>query len=293
MRTVICTMLISLLVAASASAHRLWVNVFESHTHTPPHAMVSLGWGHSLPLDDIMTSVNSRIRIEHFSMLSPSMEKTDFTLPPFALSKPLTATPDIEVFDVDLASRKIALKETAQEGLYQFSAVSKPSFFSTYIDKKGRQRVTHKSLDDIDDIKKVLSAFKYQAFAKSYLAVGPWKQPEPLGHGLEIIPRTDLSNLRRGDLVEVEILFYGKPLNATAKSMDYIAAYSPGFGQTDHFFIGAYVIDGRAGFRVQNTGQWLIGLFHKEDVTPDGPLKDLHGKVSQVYHSASLTFDVK
>lgn len=45
--------------------------------------------------------------------------------------------------------------------------------------------------------------------------------------------------------------------------------------------------------RVQSWGQWMIGVNHKDDVTADGPLKDLYGKAEQVYHSAGLTFTVK
>jgi hypothetical protein len=44
---------------------------------------------------------------------------------------------------------------------------------------------------------------KYQAFAKSYVTVCKWTNPRPLGHGLEIIPLTDLSNLHVSDLVKM------------------------------------------------------------------------------------------
>jgi uncharacterized GH25 family protein len=98
-------------------------------------------------------------------------------------------------------------------------------------------------------------AVKYQAFAKSYLTVGKWTNPKPLGHGLEIIPRTDLSNLHVGDLVEVDVLFYGKPLNATAKSVEYITAHSSSFGQSDGFRLMSFIINGKAKFRVQSAGQ--------------------------------------
>jgi len=76
---------------------------------------------------------------------------------------------------------------------------------------------------------------KYQTFAKSYLTVGKWTNPKPLGHGLEIILCTDLSNLHVGNLVEMDVLFYGKPLDATAKSIEYITAHNSSFDQSDGF----------------------------------------------------------
>jgi uncharacterized GH25 family protein len=214
-----------LLIAFSSSvqAHSVWINSFESFAHTPPHTMVSLGWGHALPMDD-------------FELIDPDLKKTDLIKPEFKLSKPDLSTDNFDLFAADLAAQKVALKKDSARGVYQFSAVSKPT------------------------IKKVLMAVKYQAFAKSYLTVGKWTNPKPLGHGLEIIPRTDLSNLHVGDIVEVDVLFYGNPLDANPKSVECITAHSSSFGQSDGF---------------------------------DGPLKDLYGKTEQVYHGASLTFNVK
>jgi len=276
-----------------AQAHSVWINSFESHAHKPPHTMVSLGWGHALPMDDILNSPNGRIAIERFELLDPDLKKTDLLKPEFKLSKPDLSTDNFDLFTADLATQKVALKKDSAKGVYQFSAVSKPTFYTQYIDKKGKTRLKLKPKNEAKDIKKVLMAVKYQAFAKSYLTVGKWTNPKALGHGLEIIPRTDLSNLHVGDLVEVDVFFYDKPLSATAKSMEYITAQSSSFGQSDGFSLFSYIMKGKAQFRVQSSGQWMITVNHKEDVTEDGNLKDLYGKTDQVYHGASLTFTVK
>jgi uncharacterized GH25 family protein len=280
-------------VVSFAHAHSIWINAFESHAHRPPHTMVSLGWGHALPMDDILTSPNGSIAIEQFELLDPALKKTDLLKPEFKISKPELETDNFDLFAADLAVQKIAMKEATAEGVYQLSAVSRPSFFTQYIDKSGKTRMQLKPKDEVDDIEKVLMSVKYQAFAKSYVTVGKWTNPKPLGHGLEIIPRTDLSNLHTGDLVEVDVLFNGKPLTATAKSIEYITAHSSSFGQSDRFSLMSYIMEGKAQFRVQSRGQWMIGVSHKDDVTADGPLKDLYGKAEQVYHGASLTFTVK
>jgi len=276
-----------------AQAHSVWINSFESHAHQPPHTMVSLGWGHALPMDDILTSPNGRVAIERFELLDPDLKKTDLLKPEFKLSKPDLSTNNFDLFAADLAVQKVALKKDSAKGVYQFSAVSKPTFYTQYIDKKGKTRLKLKPKNEVKDIKKVLMAVKYQAFAKSYLTVGKWTNPKALGHGLEIIPRTDLSNLHVGDLVEVNVFFYDKPLSATAKSMEYITAQSSSFGQSDGFSLFSYIMKGKAQFRVQSSGQWMITVNHKEDVTEDGNLKDLYGKTDHVYHGASLTFNVK
>jgi len=277
----------------SVHAHSVWINVFESRAHQSHHAMVSLGWGHALPMDDILTSPNGRIAIERFELLDPALKKTDLIKPEFKLGTPQVETPNFDLFAADLGAQKIALKKESAAGVYQLSAVSTPSFFTQYIDKSGKTRMQLKPKDELDDIQKVLMCVKYQAFAKSCVTVGQWTNPKPLGHGLEIIPRSDLSDLRVGDLVAVDVRFNGEPLTATAKSIEYITAHSGGFGQSDGFCLMSYIMDGKAQFRVQSSGQWMIAVSHKDDVTADGPLKDLFGKAEQVYHGASLTFTVK
>jgi uncharacterized GH25 family protein len=284
-----------LLIAFSSSvqAHSVWINSFESFAHTPPHTMVSLGWGHALPMDDILTSPNGRIAIERFELFDPALKKTDLEKPEFKISEPEISTADFDLFSADLATQKVALKKNSARGVYQFSAVSKPAFYTQYIDKKGKTRLQLKPKNEVKGIKKILMCVKYQAFAKSYLTVGAWSNPKPLGHGLEIIPRTDLSNLHVGDLVEVDVLFYGQPLSASSQSIEYITAHSSSFGQSDGFKLFSYIVEGKAQFRIQSAGQWMIGIYHKEDVTKDGKLKDLYGKAEQVYHGATLTFNVK
>ena len=294
MKKISLIIFLSLVFAASAAhGHSVWINSFESQAHQAPHAIVSLGWGHALPMDDILNSPNGRIEIERFELLSPDLTSTPLLKRELQEGKPDLVAKNFELFHADLAAQKVALKKDSAPGVYQFSAVSKPGFFTQYVDGAGRTRLQMKPLDEVPDVSRVLMSVKYQAFAKAYLTVGQWADPKPLGHGLEIVPRTDLSDLRPGDLVEVEVLFSGQPLNSTAKSMEYITAQSSGFGQSDGFALISYIIDGRARFRVQSAGQWIIMVNHKDDVTADGPLKELSGKAEQAYHAASLTFQVK
>ena len=293
MKKILLALCFTALLATSAQAHSIWVNVFESHAHGAHHAMVSLGWGHALPMDDILSSKDGHIALESFDLIDPAMGKTALRMPEAKPAETVHSTNSFDVTAADMALQKIALKKEAVQGVYQVSAVSTPSFFTQYIDKNGKERLQMKPRDAIKDIDKVLMSVKYQAFAKSYLTVGAWTNPTPLGHGLEIIPRTDLSNLHVGDLVEVDVLFYGQPLTVSAKSMEFVTAHSQSFGQSDGFTLFSYLMNGKAQFRVQSSGQWMINVNHKDDVTADGPMKDLAGKADQVYHGASLTFTVK
>lgn len=286
------TVLLLVFTLATAHAHSVWINSFESHAHQPHHTMVSVGWGHAMPLGDILTSPNGRVAIDSFALIAPDMKKTPLHTPAFKLSEPFFSDSNADLYDADLAVQKVGFKKESLEGVYQLSLASKPNFYTKYIDKKGKQRLKLKPKNEIKDIQKILMSIKYQAFAKSLVTLGQWKNPAPLGHGLEIIPLTDMSNLHTGDLVEVKVLFYGTPLNASAQSLDFITAQSRSFGQDEGFSLHSYIVDGKAKFRVQAPGQWKILVNHKKDVTEDGELKDLYGKVDQVFHGASLTFQV-
>ena len=275
------------------NAHSLWVNSFESFTHKPAHIIVGLGWGHSMPMDDILNSPNGRVIVEEFKIISPNGEIINLDIPSSEPQEANKKAKNFDIFSADMGLQKIALKENSQKGVYKIEAKSKPTFYTEYIDTKGNKRLKLTTMDKLDDIQKILMSVKYEAFAKSYLTIDKWEEQKTTNKGLEIIPKTDLSNVKVGDLVEFEVLFEGKPLNVSPSSIDFISADSNTFGQNDSFSLMSYIVNGKAQFRVQSAGQWRVSCEHKDTVTKDGNLKDLFGKVEQVFNTSSLTFNVK
>lgn len=286
--------LILLACYSTVNAHSLWVNAFESTTiHKPGHISLALGWGHNLPIDDMPNSVNAHIDIETFTLTDPNGKKFSLYKPQSETVTPFVSNENFDLFRSDLACQQMELKKNTQKGVYLVEAISKETFYTQYIDSKGKKRLALAPLDAVDDIQKVLHSVKYQAFAKSYLTVGKWTPPKPVGHGLEIIPLTDLSQVQAGDLVECEVLFQGQPLSFGPGNNCYITAYSPSFGLGDGFALYSFILNGKARFRIQNSGQWLINVFHMQPVTKEGVLKDTYGKAKVVNNAATLTFTVK
>jgi len=285
--------LLTALGMSSLSAHSLWVNSFESFHHKPGHATVGLGWGHTLPIDDMLNSSNGKVNIQEFSITSPNKEKTQLAIPKMQEAKPSNTTKDFEVFDSQIGLQKIALNKDSTKGTYLIQAKTKPTFYTKYIDTKDRQRLKLKSKDKLKNIKEVLFSVKYQALASTYLSIGKWEKQKAVNEGLEIIPITDLSNVKVGDLVEFEVLFFGKPLNFTPKTPAHITAHSDTFGLDKGFMLASYVKNGKAQFEVQSKGQWMVSSSFQEKVRKKGPLKDLHGKVNSVVYASTLTFNVK
>jgi len=285
--------LATLLSLSSLSAHSLWVNSFESFVHKPGHTTVGIGWGHAMPIDDIPNSANAKVKVESFSITTPKGKTIALRVPKVEIEDPSITENELDVYNADIALQKIALKKNSPQGVYTIKAFSKPGLYTSYIDTKDRTRLKFTSKDKIKDIKKVLWSVQQETFAKSYLTIGKWEEQKALGDSLEIIPKSDLSNVKVGDMIEFEVLFFGKPLSMSTKSKEYVTAFSNTFGQGKGYSLYSPIKKGKVRFEAQSAGQWIVNCHHSEEVTKDGPLKDLYGKVNHVFHSASLTFNVK
>ena len=277
-------------LSASVFAHSLWVNSFESTAHKPGHAIVSLGWGHELPLGDMLNSPGASVAVSDFYILDPKGKK-------IALYKPENAAPSshfknesLEIYKADFATQKVALSDKPAKGVYTVAATSQKAYYTIYLDKNSKQHFKPKAKDELPDIATLITSTEYQAFAKSYFSVDKWDEQKPIGHALEIIPLTDLSNVKAGDLVKFKVLFNGKPLNVSFKSIEYLTATSNSFGQEDGYQLFSYILNGVAQFRLPSKGQWLLNIYHTEQLDPSA--KD-YKKFNTQMTSATLTFNVK
>jgi len=286
-------LLSSIIGASSLFAHSLWINSFESSAHGVGHSMVSLGWGHVLPMGDKLNSVKGRVKVDSFNFYDPSLNKFELYTPTYKPAKTTIENKNFDVYKADLATQKIDLKKESQKGVYQLEAKSIPTFYTIYLDEKNRKRTKLKSKDKIKNLKKSLVSIKYQGFAKSYLTIDKWEKPQPLGHDLEITPLTDLSDLRVGDLVEFYFTFKGKPISHGPKGIKYATFWSNTYGQSDGFNLMSKIKKGKAQIRIPTSGQWIVNVYDMQKVTKDGVLKELYGKTDTLMNGASITFNVK
>ncbi|WP_321413866.1 DUF4198 domain-containing protein [uncultured Desulfobacter sp.] len=283
----------SLFMATTVYAHSFWVSIFESFSHKPGHVLVGLGWGHTLPIDDILNS-SYKVPVESFTVTDPGGKTIQLKIPSAETATADKQTPNLDLFSADIGLQKIALKKESIPGVYKIEARSKPAFYTRFIDKKDRMRLKMKSKDQIKNIKKVLMSMRYQANAVSYVTLKKWETPEPTNQGLEIIPMTDLSQVKPGDLVKFKVLFMGKPLNSnySPQSSEFITASTPAFDKGQHFKVYSKIWNGDAKLMVQCPGKWLVKCSHKGQVDKEGPLKDLYGKADLSSNEATLTFNV-
>jgi len=276
-----------------ASAHMFWVNLTDSRAHPPGHLMASLGFGHTLPLDDFLMGPQGGIRIGKYQVVAPDMRTEDLGLPDATSHAPKVSPLKYSVTKGDLGLRKITLTGETKKGTYQVFAESVPMFFTQYIDTKGKERMAPKPVDAIKDLSSVLVSFKHQSIAKAFFAVGEWTEPQPVGCDLEIMPLTDMSDIHAGDMVEFMVTFRGKPVNTDSNNIRYLTCTGNSFGGPDGFHLGDMLMNGKAGFRIPAAGQWVANIFYSETVADNPGLADLKGKCSMVYTAATAFFNVK
>jgi uncharacterized GH25 family protein len=259
---------------SSLQGHSLWINSFESSFHKPGHAMVGIGFGHHLPMDEPA----GKVGIEQFNIVDSDGKKIALELPA-KKNDEIFKDANFKIDHGNSAMQMINFNDKTKEGTYALEAISKMKYITRYIDTKGNKRFKLKPASELKDIKKLMFSMKHQSFAKSYFSVGKWSEPKALGHTLEITPLTDLSKVKVGDMVEFEVLFKGKPLSASPAKSEFLTAESSSRGDLNPLFVN--VQKGKAKLKVTHSGQWLLTIKHRvqKDVT--------------ISNAATLTFNVQ
>lgn len=103
---------------------------------------------------------------------------------------------------------------------------------------------------------------------------------EPLGNMIEIVPMTNPADLGAGDMLEVQVLANGEPLNATVE-----ATYA-GYSTEEMAFVSeTETTDGKAMIEISEPGYWFLRVNHDAEPAEEGI--DTHNM------RAILSFDVE
>jgi len=292
-RILFSSIVLTLFFASTAMSHSLWINLHESFTHKPGHAVCSIGWGHSLPMDDFLGSKAGAIKIQNYDLIYPDGAVDSLGIPEIKPLEKIKTGSQTIISQGDTAARKIDFTELSQKGTYQVTASLKSKFFTSYIDKNGKTKMVSKPMDEINDAKSFNFSIKYKNEAKSYMTTGSWTDPKPSGNTVEITPLSDLSKLKPGDLAEFEVTINGIKLNSNKQEANYLYAAGNTYGGPDNFSLCSVIRNGKAQIRIPSAGQWLISVNVKKNVDKDNELKDLYGKCQSISYRSSLTVNVK
>lgn len=272
----------------SAHAHMLWVNVIEARESG--HYLSFIGYGHVLPMEETLVPEYGAVKLDHYDLIAPDGRRVPLGIPDTTIPARAQPAPGVTLqHGGDIGLRKVTLDKDAPAGTWQVAAATPMSFFVRYRDKQGKDKFASTPTREIGDLDKVLSATVYANFVKSQFTVGDGEPGavKPAGHALELVPQSDLRNVRIGDSVRFKVLLAGRPLKDygayfTARSMSF------GIDQLQH----AQLKNGSGEIRVPAAGQWRVEVM-KQGPTADFPgLEQYRADWDEAELAASFTFHV-
>lgn len=247
----------AILAATSIPAlgHTLWINVVPQ---AEKHLIASIGYGDRMPGSEILTPDWGPMTLEAYDVVSPAGERSALGLPKLVTQEKKKLPSGMSVQpDGDVGVRKLAFGAQTQKGTYQLAAQTPLVRLTHYRDKQGKQQTSEKPPAQLTDVAEVTGTDLEINFMKAAFAVGGWTDATPVGHALEIVPLTDLSEARSGDVVRFKILLNGKAYIPQGHD-GYVTAYNMSFG--DRWGLHSILEYGEGEFRVPQAGLWRVDV---------------------------------
>ena len=270
MVTVFC----SVIFGGAAHAHNLWLNPSDYFPKVGTTVDIGIGWGHKYPANRVDQEVKDG-RVETITAVAPDGKTTD-------LSKVSAALYQLKI---------------DKPGAWLITAQIKPGFFTTT--PEGRKWGNKK------EIANPIKCTNFFIQAKAVLIAGDSDKnlSNKAGQRLEIIPLTNLHQIKGGGALSIQLLFDGKPLpdakvRATYAGFeaDDIAPHQAAAktkekkmdkkGHYRHFPVETHTdAQGKALLQMKKPGYWMVMLSHH------CPFADA-GTCDEYMYNMAFTFEV-
>ena len=217
-------------LCTQAYAHYPWINLADYTPEAGRSLKLTIGWGHSFPLDGFLT----KDALETIYVLDSTGKKMT-----------LEASSALEFQSEE---------SIGEPGAYIVAAKRKAGFYTKTTE--GGKRRSKKGL------KNVIKCYHSHNCMKAVANVGEGKGKvnARIGHPIEIIPLVNPGDLRAGDYLPVQVLLKGKPFKGK------IYATYVGFSTEKDTF--AYTTStnkkGKVKIEILHSGVWMIKADHEE-----------------------------
>ncbi|KMY66258.1 hypothetical protein AAU61_17415 [Desulfocarbo indianensis] len=246
-------------------AHSLYIQSSRYKVNVGKQAPLFFCYGHHIPVDD---GVRGK-KLKSVEVLTPSGKVEKMTIRQ----------------ETGLQSYMVPYQEP---GTYVLSAETNPGYYTIYIDKKGRDRHAVKPKSAVmENAKEITTSLHSKQFTKTYVVcqAPSEKFPARIGQRLELVPTSDITQLKAGDTLELQVYFDGKPYEGEAH---WDATYN-GFSteSEDNFYPRAKTTGSTLKIFIPRPGRWFVRYYIKTE--PTGPEKEhcLHLK-----NTATLVFQI-
>lgn len=267
-----------------AQAHTLWINVVPEFDR---HVITTIGYGEVVPGSELLTPDWWPMYIESYELYAPSGEKTALEVPKLVTQDKKALKSGLQVQPGgDTGQQKFIINDKTAKGTYQLTAKTPLAHVVGYLDKKGKKQYADASFMKLPKGAQIISEKYGINFMQAVFAVGDWTSYKPTGLPLEILPLSNLHDVRVGDRIKFQILLNGKPMTNEGP---YIAAYNSSFG--DRWGLHADIIDGFAEIRITEAGSWRIDTNYSGSSDEIDAYRDL--KKLPISMESSLVFTVR
>ena len=246
-------------------AHSLYIQSGRYQVAEGKSSPLFFCYGHRIPVDD---GVRAK-KLKKVEVRTPGGEKKQMAIRP----------------EKGLHSYMVKYEKP---GTYVLSAETNPGYYTVYIDKKGRERHAIKPKSAIKDKAREIKKSLYsKQFSKTYVVceTPSEKFPARIGQKLELVPSTDVSKLKAGDTLELQVYFKGEPYQSQGT---WDATYN-GFSteSEDNYFPKTKVSGPSVKVVIPHAGRWFIRYFIKIPATG----KDRE-QYTQEKNTATLVFEI-
>jgi len=226
------------LTVSQAHAHYPWLMMNNHAPELKSQAKAYIGWGHRFPMDGFL----AKDRLVVISMTTPSGNNV--------------------ALETEEGVLEYATPELTQSGSYIVTASQGKGYYTKL--RKGGERAPKTGLKNV-----VRCAYSDNSMKTIFDVRQAGKVDKVFNHSLEIIPLSNPSTLREGDMLKVRVLHRGKPYDgmvfATYEGFSADGAYAYSVGTDD---------DGIASIRLLDRGRWLIRA-RAENAYPDPKVCDV------------------
>jgi hypothetical protein len=130
-------------------------------------------------------------------------------------------------------------------------------------------------------------------YMKAVFSVGGWTEPQPLGQLFEIVPLSDLSEAKVGDLVRFKVLFDGQAWIPQGLSPQ-LSAHNSALGDSWGVFIPLSF--GEGSFRLSHAGLWKLNARFRAPIGSDaryGKLAPGAPNEATIFFESTFVMNVK
>ncbi len=233
--------LVSLLIPAAASAHSLYIQAGRYEVSEGKKSPLFFCYGHHIPIDDAVRGK----KLQYVKIFKPHSKVVDVQIRD---EKSLHSY----LVDYDIA------------GTYALAAATNPGYFTTWFDEKGRKRHSIKAMSKvIDKASKIQSSLRSSQWTKTYVVCEKPSEvfPANIGLPLELVPAADVSKLKKGEMLELQVYVDGTPYSGHGF---WDATYNGFSTQAEDMYIPRQEIsDGRISIPLDVTGRWFVRFYTK------------------------------